>query len=190
MQAVNFEVMPYYNRQSLPLARQTVTLQTPQPNYYQMKDAVKHSLLAFALVSYVIAFFCPVMETTDPDGYSEQTLIGYEALLYGWLTILALWPTWFANPLICIALFLQSRGHFVTAHRTAAIALLCAISIFLYYNSAPRKLTESAREDFDHFVRFGAWFWLASIMALWIRSLIALSDSRKLEQVLTHQRSD
>jgi hypothetical protein len=144
-----------------------------------MKDAAKHCLLALALCMYAISCFCPALESVDPDGLVEETYDGWEALFVGWITLLIPSPFWLANPLFFSAIcFLQSREHPVAAHRTAVVAVFCALWIFRFYAPFPTNLPVSARTDFEEYIRVGAWLWLASILTIWIRTVIDLWESR------------
>lgn len=150
-----------------------------------MLRLIKRGLLITAMIVYVLACFSPVCQhgeaTSEPTEEDVRiVVVGLEALVFGWLMILVGWPTWYANPLILLSIFLQSRGEHGAALTLITAAFLCALSIFLYYSPFVPSHQDSLTAKESHFVRIGTWFWISAILAIWIRSLIIWMQILKL----------
>lgn len=137
-----------------------------------MLRLLKSALLILAVIAYGIAFLSAVCHNGETTEDARAAVFGFEALAFGWVMIVAGWPTWYANPLMLISIFLQARAEHGAALLTATIALVFASTVFLHYKPIHPEGLQASNFAEGRYVFVGAWYWLGAMMAVWVRSII------------------
>lgn len=119
-------------------------------------------IYGLGIVVFLMACCSQAFESITPNGEYEFPVSGFEALLFGWITLFTLFPGWLANPATFAAGAALYKNEFKAAAFWGAFAILCAATHLLICS--------------NHLL-IGAWLWLASIVIVWLSTLIAFGSS-------------
>lgn len=120
------------------------------------------SIYGVGIVVFLMACCSQAFEAKITDAEYASPVLGFEALLLGWITLLGFLPEWLANPAAFAAGVALYKKGFNAAAFLGTVAILFATIFF---------------PTCSNHILIGAWLWLTSIIIMWFSTLIALGAS-------------
>lgn len=128
-------------------------------------------LIATFFVFYVLACACPALIFRRSSSEIE-IWSGFRVLTIGWLGLLVGQIAWYANPVIALSLlFVLLRRWVLTLVVSGVSLLIAANTLLLFFKELPADEGNVVKLRLEH-VGFGFFFWLASILAIAVGSVI------------------
>ena len=127
-----------------------------------MKKAPNIPIVAVSLACYLLALMSEALLSTSDFEPEPKRWLGYQILAIGWLTVLQLHVSWFANPALLlswVATLLNKRGLALPA---ALVAGVLSLNVFVF-NWQGMLANEGGGCCLYIDLRLGAYAWFAAI---------------------------
>lgn len=102
------------------------------------------------------------------DTPMTRKVLGYEVMLFGWLSIFLMNFAWYANLALLIAVLAIKKKNFVRAKKFAGIAILLALHSY-FLKSVPAN-EGGTRYDVIANLGLGFYLWISSILCIVLSS--------------------
>lgn len=139
-----------------------------------------HCLLALSVIAFCYCLTLPAFVTEQSYLIESRhyepgsTYYGYKVLVLGWAGVLVGSFGWIANPLYLVSIAYVIRRKPISCF-LLCVALILAISSFIFKNLS----TSGVSNEYIKYFLTGFWYWLVSLLLMFIASIVATTTKRK-----------